>query len=78
MFGFVNVVRPPTTTTTHFGVILKSTGLPHRVSISRQLYPVLPRTRTFLTFLVLLCQHRYFLLLSFDDRYLQTNPVVAN
>jgi hypothetical protein len=31
-----------------------------------------------LFFLVLLCQHRYFLLLSFDDRYLQTSPVVAD
>jgi hypothetical protein len=29
-------------------------------------------------FLVLLCQHRYFLLLSFDDRYLQTSPAVAD
>jgi hypothetical protein len=27
-------------------------------------------------FLVLLCQHRCCLLLSFDDRYLQTSPVV--
>jgi hypothetical protein len=36
------------------------------------------RVPSYHSFLVLLCQHRYFLLLSFDDRYLQTSPVVAD
>jgi hypothetical protein len=33
--------------------------------------------KALLIFLVLLCQHRYFLLVSFDDRYLASQAMVA-
>jgi hypothetical protein len=44
-------------------------GFPLRSNIPRS---ALCATLDTYNFLVLLCQHRYFLLLSFDDRYLQT------